>query len=213
MSRKAPICLLCFIELWQQPLQVAVDTALQNRVAFYGSILKQLIENNRRVFPVFRQLNLTMLVLFAILTLGSAVAFGSDDTSKTYRYTAKDEVDVLDDGTISKPVVRAFLKKYDKMVIDLGTGHVTYPLTGIREDRVVQQSGALVDEYVLVPSFIFQRKKTVANAAIDFIRIRMATASQPQTIFMAFSLSILLAAPAKSYGDGNRQNFQPCQTA
>ncbi len=99
----------------------------------------------------------------------------------------------MDDGNINRPVVQAFRKKYDKMVIDLKTGHVTYPLTGIREERVVQQGGVFNDEYVLVPSFIFQRNKTVANAATDFIRIRTATASRPQPIFMAFSVSYLVS--------------------
>jgi len=133
------------------------------------------------------------VLLSAILTLiisGSALA--RDDTDKTYRCTAKDAVDVQDDGTISALVGKAFLKDYDKMVIDLKTGRVTYPLTGVREERVVQQTGVFNNEYVLVPSSIFHRNKAVANAATDFIRMRTATSSQPQTLFMVFSLSYLV---------------------
>jgi hypothetical protein len=133
-----------------------------------------------------------LILLSAILVSISGSALARDDTSQTYRCTAKDAADVQNDGTISKLIGRAFLKDYDKMVIDLKTGHVTYPLTGIREERVVQQTGVFNNEYVLVPSFIFHRKKTVANAATDLIRVRIATTNQPQTIFMVFSLSHLV---------------------
>jgi hypothetical protein len=133
------------------------------------------------------------VLLSAILTLiNSGSALARNDTGKTYRCTAKDAVDVQDDGTISALVGKAFLKDYDKMVIDLKTGHVTYPLTGVREERVVQQTGVFNNEYVLVPSSIFHRNKAVANAATDFIRMRTATSSQPQTLFMVFSLSYLV---------------------
>ena len=40
-------------------------------------------------------------VLFAMLTLNLEVAFGRDNTSKTYRCTAKDAVSVQDDGTLN----------------------------------------------------------------------------------------------------------------
>jgi hypothetical protein len=132
------------------------------------------------------------ILLAAILTLLVRPLFARDDISKTYQCAAKDAVDVQIDGTISGLVGKSFLKKYDKMVVDLKTGHVTYPVTGIREERVVQQTGVFNNEYVLVPSFIFHRNKTVANAAFDFIRVRTATADQPQTIFMVFSLSHLV---------------------
>jgi hypothetical protein len=100
---------------------------------------------------------------------------------------------VEDDGTLNKHFGELRLKHYDKIVIDIGTGHVTYPSTGIREERVVQNTGVFENEYVLVPSFSFRRKKTAANAATDFIRLRAGTKTQPQAIFIAFSLNYLVS--------------------
>lgn len=129
------------------------------------------------------------LVLFAVLTLNLGVAFARDNTSKTYRCTAKDSVSVQGDGTLTKVIGEIHRKYFDGIVVDISTGDVTYPSTGIRENRVVQKTGVDDNDYVLVPSFSFRRKKTAANAVTDFIRL---DARKPQATFMAFSLSDLV---------------------
>ena len=130
-------------------------------------------------------------VLFAMLTLSLGVAFGRDDTRKTYRCTAKDSVSAQDDGTLTKAIGEIHRKYFDGMVIDILTGDITYPSTGIRENRVVQKTGADANDYVLVPSLSFRRKKTAANVATDFIRLDART-DKPRATFMAFSLSDLV---------------------
>jgi hypothetical protein len=131
------------------------------------------------------------LVLFAMLTLGFGVAFGRDDTSKTYRCTAKDAVSVQADGTFNKEkeIGEIGREHFDRMVINVQTGIVSYPHTGILETRVVQKNGPDDKNYVLVPSFSFQSNKTAANTANDFIRLH-ATAGNPH--FIAFWLSYLV---------------------
>jgi len=130
-------------------------------------------------------------VLFAMLTWSLEAAFGRDDTSKTYRCTAKDAVSVQDDGTLNKEIGEHRRKYFDGIVIDISTGDITYPSNGIREKRVVQKTGADANHYVLVPSLSFRRNKTAANATTDFIRLDVRT-GQPQATFMAFSLSYLV---------------------
>ena len=130
-----------------------------------------------------------MLVLLAVLTLNLGVAFGRENTSKTYRCTAKDSVSVQDDGTLTKGIGEVHRKYFDGIVVDISTGDITYPSTGIRENRVVQKTGADANDYVLIPNSALRRKKTGANAVTDFIRL---DASKPQATFMAFSLSDLV---------------------
>ena len=128
-------------------------------------------------------------VLFAMLTLNLEVASGRDDTSKTYRCTAKDAVSVQDDGTLNKEVGEIRRKYFDGIVINISSGHVTYPSSGIRETRVVQKTGTDDNDYVLIPSSTFRYNKTAANAATDFIRLHAIAGRQH---FIAFSLSYLV---------------------
>ena len=130
-------------------------------------------------------------VLLAILTMNFGMAFGRDDTGKTYRCTARDSVSVQDDGTLTKAFSEVHRKHFDGIVIDISTGDITYPSTGIRENRIVQKTGADPNDYVLLPSTVFRRKKTAANAATDFIRLD-ARPGKPQATFMAFSLQELV---------------------
>ena len=130
-----------------------------------------------------------VFVLFAILILNFGMAFGRDDSSKTYRCTAKDSVSVQNDGTLTKGFGEIHRKYFEGIVIDILTGDITYPSTGIRENRVVQKTGTDANDFVLIPSSTFRRKKTAANAVTDFIRL---DASKPQATFMAFSLSDLV---------------------
>jgi hypothetical protein len=130
-------------------------------------------------------------VLVATLTLNLGVAFGREDTSKTYRCTAKDSVSVQDDGTLTKAIGEVHRKYFDGIVIDISTGDITYPSTGVRENRVVQRTAADANDYVLVPSLSFRRKKTAANVVTDFIRLD-GRVGRPQATFMAFSLSDLV---------------------
>ena len=146
---------------------------------------------------MFRQLIsiVRMVVLFAILTSGAA--FGRDAAGKTYRCTAKDAVSLEDNGTIDKnPIGDARRKYFDGMVINVLNGEVAYPSGGQREKRAVQVADVLgeidAQDYVLIPDAAFQRKKAVAKASTDFIRLRVQTTREPQVTFAAFSLSQLV---------------------
>ena len=141
---------------------------------------------------MFRQF--ISVVLFSILTLG--VTFGRDAAGKTYRCTAKDAISLEDNGTLDKnPLADARRKYFDGMVIDLIGGEVTYPSGGQREKRAVQVADVIAEadakDYVLIPETALRRKKAVAKASTDFIRVRVQT-REPQVIFAALSLSQLV---------------------
>jgi hypothetical protein len=131
------------------------------------------------------------LALIAMPTFDAGAAFGRN-ADKTYRCTAKDAVGIEDNGTLAKndPGAEIHRKHFDKMVIDVVSGDISYPSDGILENRVVQRAGASGD-YVLLPSFSFRRSKTAANATTDFIRLHIGT-SEPQATFRAYSLSYLV---------------------
>ncbi len=134
-----------------------------------------------------------MAVLFAILTSGPA--FTRDAASKTYRCTAKDAVSLEDNGTLDKnPIGYARRKYFDGMVINIVNGEVAYPSGGQREKRDVQVTDVVGEtdarDYVLIPDTVFQRKKAVAKALADFIRLRVQTSRE--VTFTAFSLSQLV---------------------
>ncbi len=129
------------------------------------------------------------LVLFAMLTLNLGTAFGLD---KTYRCTTKDAVSILQDGTLNKEVGKAALEVFDKIVVDVSNGHITYPGVGKREEWIVEKTSVNDNDYVLFPSSSRRvNKKTVANAVTHFIRLSAAT-DEPQPRFMAFTLSYLV---------------------
>jgi hypothetical protein len=132
------------------------------------------------------------LILFAMLTLNFGVAFGRDDPGKTYRCTAKDAVGIQDNGTLDKSDPGAEIRRqhFDRMIISVPSGHITYPESTTREERVVQRT-SVADDYVLVPSVYFRRKKTAANATTDFILLHTAT-GKPQATFIAFQLTYLV---------------------
>ena len=134
-----------------------------------------------------------MVVLFAILASGAA--FGRD-ADKTYRCTAKDAVSLEDNGTLDKNPIGDVRRKYfDGMVVDVRNGEVTYPSGGQREKRAVQVADVVAEadakDYVLIPETALRRKKAVAKASTDFIRLRVQT-REPQVTFAAFSLSQLV---------------------
>jgi hypothetical protein len=131
------------------------------------------------------------LAVVAILILDSGAAFGRD-ADKIYRCTAKDAVGIEDDGTLAKndPGAEFHRNHFDKMTIDVVSGHISYPSNAILENRFVQRAGVSGD-YVLLPSFSFRRSKTAANATTDFIRLHIGT-SEPQATFRAYSLSYLV---------------------
>ena len=135
---------------------------------------------------------ITRLVIFATLTLNLEDAFGQDNASRTYQCAAKDAVAVEDNGTLDKsdPGAEVRRQHFDRMVISVPSGHITYPSTDIREDRIVQMTG-VAEDYVLISSLYFRRNKTAANATTDFIRLRTAI-GQPQATFTAFQLSYLV---------------------
>lgn len=132
------------------------------------------------------------LLLCAMLTLNLGRAFGRNDAGKTYRCTAMDAVVVEDNGTLDKDDPRAEIgrKHFDRMVIDIASGDISYPGSGILENRVVQRT-SVAGDYVLISSLYFRRNKTAANATTDFILLRTAT-GKPQATFTAFQLSHLV---------------------
>ena len=103
-----------------------------------------------------------------------------------------DAVVVEDNGTLDKDDPRAEIgrKHFDRMVIDIASGDISYPGSGILENRVVQRT-SVAGDYVLISSLYFRRNKTAANATTDFILLRTAT-GKPQATFTAFQLSHLV---------------------
>jgi hypothetical protein len=139
--------------------------------------------------------HLIPVVLFALLASGAA--FGRDPAGKTYRCTAKDAVSLEDNGTLEKnPIGDARRKYFDGMVINIVNGEIAYPSGGQREKRDVQVANVVgetdVRDYVLIPDTAFQRKKTIAKASTDFIRLRVQPGREPQATFVAFSLAQLV---------------------
>ena len=131
-------------------------------------------------------------VLFAMLTLNFGVAFARDETSKTYRCTTKDAVSILQDGTLNKEVGKAALEYFDKIVINISNGNITFPSVGKVEEWIVEKISGGDDDYVLFKNSSRRiDKKTVANAVTRFIRLRAAT-GDPQPRYMVFTLSYLV---------------------
>jgi len=132
------------------------------------------------------------LVLLEMLTLNLGAAFAQDNASRIFRCTAKDAVGVQNNGTLDKsdPGVKISRRHFDQMVISVPKGRVTYPDTGVWEERVVERT-SVADDYVLVPSLYFRRYHTAANATTDFIRLRTAT-GEPHVTFTAFRMSYLV---------------------
>ena len=133
-----------------------------------------------------------MLVVFAILALNLTVAFARDETSKTYRCITKDAVSILQDGTLNKEVGKAALEYFDKIVINVSNGNITFPSVGKVEEWTVEKISGGDNDYVLFHNSSRRiDKKTVANAVTRFIRLRAAT-GDPQPRFAAFVLSYLV---------------------
>jgi hypothetical protein len=130
------------------------------------------------------------LVVPVVLILSGSLVRAAEST--TYRCTAKDAVGIEPDGTLNKsdPGTEFKIKESWRIVIDVRTGHISFPESGKIETRVVQKAGVTGD-YVLFPSYSFRRKKTAANATTDFIRLHVGDGQQ-QAIFRAYSLTYLI---------------------
>ena len=120
------------------------------------------------------------------MTLNSAVAFARDETGKTYRCITKDAVSVLQDGTLSKLIGEVALKPFDKIVIDVSSGHVSYPMLTTRDEWVVEKTGINDDDYVLYPKPARRFGSNVAWAATHFIRLR-AGDGHPRFVLVVLS--------------------------
>ena len=81
---------------------------------------------------------------------------------------------------------------FDKVVVDVSNGHITYPSSGKREEWTVAQTNANENDYVLFrkSSRRLINNKAVADAVTRFIRIRATAGEQPR--FMAYGLSYLV---------------------
>ena len=143
-------------------------------------------------FPLQMIAIASALVLSVMPMLSSGAAYGKDYGGKNYQCTAKDAVGIQPDGTLAKndPGANLSREHFDQMVINLETGSITYPTSGTRETRAVQRT-TVADDYVLIPSLYFQRKKGAANATTDFIFVRIATGTS-QATFSAFRQSYLV---------------------
>jgi hypothetical protein len=134
-----------------------------------------------------------MLIVSAILMLNLSVAFARDETDTIYRCITKDAVSILQDGTLSKKIGEVARKPFDKIVIDVSNGHVSFPSSGRLEEWIVGKinMGGSDNDYVLYPSSSRRIGYTAANAVAHFIRLR-AAANEPQPRFMIFTLSYLV---------------------
>jgi len=153
-----------------------------------------LIEAKQKVLTMFRQLIyiMCMFVVFAIWSLNLSAVFARDETGKTYRCTTKDAVSILQDGTLNKEVGKAALEYFDKIVINVSNGNITFPSVGKVEEWIVEKISGGDDDYVLFKNSSRRiDKKTVANALTRFIRLRAAT-GDPQPRYMVFTLSYLV---------------------
>ena len=132
------------------------------------------------------------LVLLEMLMLNLEAALAQDNASRIFRCTVKDAVAVQNNGTLDKsdPGAKISRRHFDQMVISVPKGRVTYPDSGVWEERVVERT-SVADDYVLVPSLHFRRYHTAANATTDFIRLRTAT-GEPHVTFTAFRMSYLV---------------------
>jgi hypothetical protein len=125
------------------------------------------------------------LAVIAILML-NAPAFARDDTGKVYRCETKDAVSVQKDGTLSKLLGEHILKPFDKIVIDVESGHISYPSSGNRDEWIVEKPGSDDDDYVLFPSSARRFGMTAARAVTHFIRVR-TTDTPPRFILVTLS--------------------------
>ena len=138
-----------------------------------------------------RRMSITrLLAAIASLTLTVPAAVARDDTGKVYRCETKDAVSIQKDGTLSKLIGEAALKPFDKIVIDVESGHITYPSSGTREEWIVQKPGSGDDDYVLFPGTARRFGMTAARVVTHFIRVR--TADTPPR-FILVTLSYLVS--------------------
>ena len=134
---------------------------------------------------------MSAFVLFAVPALPFGATFAREEISKTYRCIAKDAVSIREDGTLNKEVGEKIIEAFDKIVIDVSNGHITFPNSGKREEWIVGKTSVDDNDYVLFPSLSRRiTKKAVADAATRFIRLRVTNDKQ-QARFMAFTLSYL----------------------
>ena len=131
-----------------------------------------------------------LMVTATMLGLHLGVASARDDQN-TYRCTTKDAVSIRRDGTLDRLVAEPTLKVFDKIVIDVSNGNVTYPSEGIRDEWIVEKVGGTETDYVLYPkSARHILGNTVANAVSHYIRLRAAKGEHPR--FIVFTLSYLV---------------------
>ncbi len=128
----------------------------------------------------------------AMLLLNSASAFAKEARDQTYRCNPKDAVSIMMDGTLNKLTAKPAIETFDKVVINVSSGHITYPSSGKREEWTVAQTNANENDYVLFRSSSRRliNNKAVADAVTRFIRIRATAGEQPR--FMAYGLSYLV---------------------
>src|SRR5690349_9030473 len=93
---------------------------------------------------------LQLLLISALVTANFDVAFARNDV-RTYRCTAKEGVSILEDGTLDKMIGTIAQKHFDKVVIEIPTGHVTFPSEGTRAEWIVEQTSADKNDYILYP--------------------------------------------------------------
>lgn len=126
------------------------------------------------------------IFIFAALALNIGAALAVDANSKTYRCVTQDAVSLLQDGTLSKLHGEVALKPFDKIVIDVSSGHISYPSVATLEEWVVEKTGVNDDDYVLYPKPARRLGSNVAWAVTHFIRLR-AGDGHPRFILVTLS--------------------------
>jgi len=132
------------------------------------------------------QSTLSMLVI--LLSVAISAPISAKDMSTTYRCHAKDAVSIMQDGTMNKLIGDVAKKDFDKIVIDVASGHITFPYSAQRKEWIVERAGLDDSEYILYPKSSRQRGHTTANAMTNFVRLRASkTDPQPRYVFVTLS--------------------------
>jgi hypothetical protein len=133
-----------------------------------------------------------MLVALTGMIVGQH-ALAKDEGGATYRCHTKDAVSILQNGTMNKVVGEAAKKDFDKIVINVATGDITFPFTAQVKKWIVEQADALPDEheYILYPQAARHFRHTTANAMTQYIRLHVSK-RDPQPRYLVVTLSYIV---------------------
>jgi hypothetical protein len=97
----------------------------------------------------------------------------------------------LEDGTLDKSALAKVAEEhFENFVVGIPSGLVTFPLRGVRQEWIAEETADKANDYVLYRKTSVIKGHTIANAVTHFIRLR-AAAVDPQPRFMAVTLSFI----------------------